>query len=105
MHLVRTLHEDWWATMCTTASGLMNHSLDDPFAPGVVGVLAPVGAGHQVHAQMCVRLLTRLLTTPDGEPWLPDGITRHELAVCWFYGYYLRACEMSLPDDARTSLA
>lgn len=32
-------------------------------------------------------------------------ITDAELAECWGHGYYLRACEMSLPHESRSELA
>jgi len=82
----------------------MNYAMKDPFDPGVVGVLAPIGVGHDLHNQMCVRLIAPFFDTPEGLSWLANGADRHALAKCWFYGYYLRACEMSLPDVAGESL-
>jgi hypothetical protein len=95
----------WYPTACGTAHALVNYSLDKGDDPKLASLLTPIGAGFDVHNRMCVRQLGRLLRTPDGVDFEPDGITRPELANCWYYGYYLRAVEMSLPDRGRLSLS
>jgi hypothetical protein len=60
---------------------------------------------HDTRADMCARLVGRLLTTPEGEERIIEGIGPRDLGHCWRYDYYLRACERCLPDDARASLA
>jgi hypothetical protein len=34
-----------------------------------------------------------------------EGINAEDLTYAWRYRYYLRSCEMSLPDDGRDWLA
>jgi hypothetical protein len=96
---------DWFATMCSTAGLLTSASLKGPYDPKVAGLLAPVGAGHDVHAAMCGSCVHAVLTTPEGDERVVQGISEEDLALAWRYGYYLQACEMSLPDEARTALA
>lgn len=97
--------DGWYPTACGMAHNLVNFSLNKGDDPEVASVLAPIGAGFDVHRRLCVRLLGRLLRTPEGVDFEPDGITRPELANCWYYGYYLRAVEMALPDQAREALS
>jgi hypothetical protein len=97
--------EGWFPNVCGTATMLMNASLKAPYEPGPASWLASVGAGHDVHAAMCASMVNSVLTTPEGADRVIEGISAEDLTYAWRYGYYLRACEMSLPDDARDSLA
>jgi hypothetical protein len=66
---------------------------------------AEATASHDVHARMCANLVGRLFTTPEGYARDVEGVDAEGMSYCWRYGYYLRACEMSLPDEARNELA
>lgn len=97
--------EGWFPNVCGTAAMLMNASLKAPYEPGPASWLAQVGAGHDVHAAMCASMVNSVLTTPEGADRVIEGVSAEDLTYAWRYGYYLRACEMSLPDHARESLA
>jgi hypothetical protein len=97
--------DGWFPNVCGTAATLMNASLKAPYDPEPASWLAPVGAGHDVHANMCATLVNSVLTTPNGDDRVIEGINAEDLTYAWRYGYYLRACEMSLPDDGRDALA
>jgi hypothetical protein len=94
--------EGWFPNVCGTAAMLMNASLEAPYDPGIASYLEPVGAGHDIHAAMCASMV-EWVTPPEGVDLA--GISVEDLAYAWRYGYYLRACEMSLPDIARDDLA
>ncbi len=96
---------DWFATVCGTAKILLDISIEEPYDPEAGVILAPVGIGHDMHIQMCVDLLGRLMMTDDDQERDLAGMSIDELVRCWRYGYYIRGCEMSLSDEARTSLA
>lgn len=95
----------WFPNVCGAAGMLMNASIKAPYDPAVTGLLTPVGAGHDVHADICATMVNSVLTTPDGGDRAIEGINVEDLTYAWRYGYYLRACEMSLPGDGRDSLA
>lgn len=105
MMIEETSGEGWFSNVCGAAGILMNASVKAPYDPGPASWLAPVGAGHDVHAAMCASMVNSVLTTPEGADRVIEGISAEDLAYAWRYGYYLRACEMSLPDVARESLA
>jgi hypothetical protein len=95
----------WYGTALATALTLVNYRLTKGGDPKLASLLTPIGAGSDMQNRMCVRQLGRRLRTPEGVDFEPDGMTRPELANCWYYGYYLRAVEMSLPDHGRQSLS
>jgi hypothetical protein len=94
----------WFENVCGTASMLMRVLEKEPDGPAGRW-LAPIGAGREMHMHMCLTLVNSVLTTPDGVRRNIEGITFGDLTHAWRYGYYLRACEMSLPDEGRTALA
>jgi hypothetical protein len=95
---------DWFAAVCATAYLLMSAAHKEPYSPDSARLLSPVGVGHGAHRDLCSWELTARISGPEAEEAMNE-ISGHELADCWGYRYYLRACEMSLPPDARAALA
>ena len=54
-----------------------------------------------MHVDMCATCVNAVLTSPGGF----EGVNAEDLTYAWRYGYYLRACEMSLSDQGRSALA
>jgi hypothetical protein len=102
----RMAGDDWFATLTTLAMGLAGEAMTDPYRPDVAPMFGPPGIGHQQRRRWRHALVSNLLTDPDsGHPRDPDVITHELLYHLWEFGYWLRACDASLPDDARSYLA
>jgi hypothetical protein len=104
----RTTGMDWLATVCATAAVMMNAVRTEPYSADVVELLAPTGFGHDAHVGLCSWLINGLRASPHAQQSMTAGaeeITDEDLSDCWMYGYYLRACENALPDEARQELA
>jgi hypothetical protein len=104
----RTPGGDWFATVCDAAATMMNAVRTAPYAADVVELLAPTGFGHDAHVGLCSWLINGLRASAEGQQRMSAGteaITEQDLFDCWMYGYYLRACENALSDEARQELA
>ena len=92
--------DTWFQNVCATAAMLMNASIKEPYSPDVQHLLAPVGAGPDMHADMRATMVNAVLTKPDIGDQIRADVSAEDLSCAWGYGYYLRACERSLPDEA-----
>ena len=104
----RTTGGDWFATVCDAAATMMSAVRTSPYAADVVELLAPTGFGHDAHVGLCSWLINGLRASAEGQQRMSAGaeaITEQDLFDCWMYGYYLRACENALSDEARQELA
>ena len=95
---------DWFAAVCAAAYMLVSAAHKEPYSSDSARLLSPVGVGHGAHRDLCSWELTARISGPEAEEAMKE-ISGHELADCWGFGYYLRACEMSLPAAARVALA
>lgn len=99
-----TLGADWFATICGAAHLLQRAAHKEPYSPHTALLLRPLGNGHSAQRELCAWELGAQINDSEAEEAMKE-ITDQELADCWGYGYYLRACEMSLPPEARSALA
>jgi hypothetical protein len=104
----RTPGMDWFATVSATAAVMMHAVRTEPYSADVVELLTPTGFGHDAHVGLCSWLINGLRASPQAQQRIAagaEGITDDDLSECWMYGYYLRACENALSDEARQELA
>jgi hypothetical protein len=104
----RTHGADWFAALCGTAAMVMAIARTEPYSADAAELLAPAGFGHDAHVGLCSWLINGLRASPQAQHRVAaegGGITDPELSDCWMYGYYLRACEIALPDQARQEFA
>lgn len=101
LHGAHHFGDGWYPTATGMAYTLVGHCLDRGDDPEVAHLIAPVGAGFDVRRRMCARQLAPLLDSSEAT----GGASGPELARCWYYGYYLRGCEMSLPEGAKSELS
>ena len=99
---------DWYTAVCSIVHSCLIAVTDDPFEYEVL--LKPVGFGHQVHHDWCSGGLDTLHRALQEAPQFPASVKENVERVgpqpyCWWFGYYLRGCESSLPDEARAELA
>jgi hypothetical protein len=93
--------DDWFATLSRVALMLTGAALAEPFPTGdTADLLGDTGLGYETRQYFAMRLLESLLTDPEtgGPRLLPGDLTTNELYECWLFGYYLDACEASVPD-------
>lgn len=91
---------DWFQTLCRVAQMLADAASAEAFPTGVTAdLLGDTGLGYEGRHRFAMHLLDCLLTHPEtGEPRQPPGeLTTSELYECWSFGYYLDACEASVP--------
>lgn len=101
-----TFGAEWFQAIGGMAHLLLKLSIEKRYEPDAASLLAPIGLGHDIHTEMSVDLIGRIVATDEDEMRDLEGvISLAELGQCWRYGYYVRACEMSLPDEARSALA
>jgi len=101
-----TFGAEWFQVIGGMAHLLLKLSIEKRYEPDAASLLAPIGLGHDIHTEMSVDVIGRIVVTDDDAMRDLEGvITLGELGQCWRYGYYVRACEMSLPDEARSALA
>jgi len=102
----RAFGEDWFANIVGTAGSLMNGAAQDPFGADTAPLLGAVGIGYDARQRFGFAVIASLLTEPDsGHTRTLDAIMPRHLYECWRFGYWLAACDASLPDDARASLS
>jgi hypothetical protein len=98
--------EEWFQAVGGITQLLLKLSIENRNEPDAEKLLAPTGLGHDVHTEMSIDSLGRIIMDEDDKPRDLEGvISPRELGHCWRYGYYLRACEMSLPEEAKEELA
>ena len=106
-HLVRSPEhaQSPVGAVALAASTMMNASHQAPHDPEYAQYLTPIGAGHEIHARMFAILTGCLLGQDDaGQLGEIPGIGINELGMCMRYGYYVHACQASLPDEVRAAL-
>jgi len=106
-HLVRSPEhaQSPLGAVALAASTMMNASHQGPHDPAHAQYLTPIGAGHDMHARMFAILTGCLLGQADtGDIREVAGISIYQLGMCMRYGYYVHACQASLPDGLRTAL-
>jgi hypothetical protein len=100
---------DWFATVCGTAAALMNAARSTPYDADVAELLDPPGFGIDAHASIATWMIGGLRASPEASRMAvtspSQAVTDDELFDCFLYGYYLRACERALPDEARREFA
>lgn len=89
--------DDWFATMNGAASTLANasESTAPPTAETDV-LLAPEGMGDDARKRFAGHLLLALMNSDEASSDVGFGV----LMRAWRVGYYLRACDMALPNEA-----
>jgi hypothetical protein len=100
----KTFGADWHQTVCGTARRLLEAGHKELRSPQRAQLQQPVGIGHDAQRALCSWELGAHIHDSKADEAMKE-ITDGELAECWGYGYYLRACEMSLPEEARAELA
>jgi hypothetical protein len=103
-HAQQTLGSDWFATLCGAARLLLRAAHKEADPGDTARLLKPVGIGPRAQRDLCAWELGAQINDSAAEEAMKE-ITDAELADCWGYGYYLRACEMSLPPEATPALA
>lgn len=94
---------DWFGAVCRTARVMLRAAHKEPYSFDTAILLVPVGLGHEAHRDLCAWELGARIEGPEAEEAMKE-VSGYELADCWGYGYYLRACEMSLPKAAGATL-
>jgi hypothetical protein len=95
---------DWSTAVYSAAHVCVVALFRDPFEHEAL--LAPVGFGHQVHCDWCYGSLPAIHETMASQAFIPedqkDGLATIDESnyYCWWFGYYLRASESSLPAEA-----
>ena len=83
----------------------MNASRQYPHNPEWAGYLAPIGVGHELHASVFAILTACLLGQNDaGKLREPARVSVEEFGIAMRYGYYVQACDTSLPVETRAAL-
>ena len=103
----RTPGADWFGALCGTAAMITSTVRTEPYSADAAELLAPTGFGHDAHVGLCSWLINGLRASPQAQQRMTadgGGISDPELSDCWMYGYYLRACEIALPAQAREEL-
>jgi hypothetical protein len=109
----QTFGEDWFAAVSATAMAFSratcDTSTDDPVDVSMIGA---EGCGQQwrevfageilsvlLHPDIAKQVLGRSVDL-DPETGLAalEGISQEDVLVHWWFGYWMRACEMSTPD-------
>lgn len=103
-HHRQTLGADWFATVCNAARLMHRAAHKEPYSPDTARLLRPLGNGHNAQRDLCAWELGAQINGSEAAEAMKE-ITDRELADCWGSGYYLRACEMSLPQEAHAELA
>ena len=98
------IHAAWYATLVSTARVLTRAAEREARSPGDCQLLEPTALGRAAHRELRAWELEVRTQSAVAQEALKE-ISASELADCWDFGYYLRACEMSLPVDARAALA
>jgi hypothetical protein len=90
--------DDWFATMNGAANTVANASESTaPASVETAALLAPEGMGTEARMRLAGHLLLQVFES-DGRPRF--GVESAAMMRAWRVGYYLRACEAALPDQA-----
>ncbi|MBV8987997.1 MAG: hypothetical protein JO372_05480 [Solirubrobacterales bacterium] len=96
--------DSWVEIVWRTAVAMIENADKNPWAPDVAPVLAPQGVGHEARRRLADLVVDSVLRSERGRPWELGYVSKETLARCWRFGYYLAACDASLPPGARHEL-
>jgi len=96
--------DDWFGIVWQTAVNMIDNADRNPWAPDVEPILAPQGMGHDARRRLADLVVDSVLRSERGRPWELGSVSTETLARCWRFGYYLSACDASLPPEAEREL-
>ncbi len=96
--------EDWFAVVCNTASSLMYAADHYPERVPTNAALAPLGIGHANRRRLGGMTVDHILYDEDGTRLHLGSVSVAAIVECWRFGYYLSACNASLPPSAAEEL-
>jgi hypothetical protein len=89
---------DWFRTVCVTAAGLVRIAEEDRG-------MSPSGLGQEMYLRLGELIVQAMLSDASAAGRQLGTVTTATVFRCWHFGYYLSACNGSLPVPATAELS